>query len=87
MLNTDQYESPVVPFLISNFYVKNNKWPYQAYTRRLVGPFLTSNFLLLTSNFDVRICVHACMRTCVQTPMYVCLSVCMYICVYVKMRV
>ena len=83
MLNTDQYESPVVPFLISNFYVKNNKWPYQAYTRRLVGPFLTSNFLLLTSNFDVRMlarmcpCMHAYMRADTNVCLYACIYVCM----------
>ena len=83
--------------LTSYFYVKNNKTPYQAYARRLVGQFLTSNFYLLTSNFDVRMlarmcpCMHACMRVDTNVCLSVCLSVClnvsMYICVYVKMRV
>ena len=30
--------------LTTNIYVKNNKWPHQAYAGSLVGPYLISNF-------------------------------------------
>ena len=67
-----------MPFLISNFHVKNNKWPYQAYARSLVGQFLTSNFLILASMFVCwHVSVHECVSICMQTPMSVCLSVCL----------
>ena len=68
--------------LTSNFYIKNNKWPYQAYAKCLAGPFLTSNV-----NACVSVCVQTPMSVCLSVSQSVCLSVCLCVCLYVCLSV
>ena len=66
---SETYESPVRPFfLLTSVYVRNNKWPYKAHAKSLVGPFLISHFLLLTTMY---VCMYVCIYVCMFVQMRV----------------